>query len=212
MYRLPFYRVEEFWLGIAVGFALVAMAIALFFVRAWALRRIRISLAKRVSTNFTVAGEIFRLLRLPEGSETHLTAEDLSRLSAGIESHSNFFADLLQDEQSFCLFFGKVFAWAFDDIRQIYKEFATGCEQLKHYLTVLQADEAALPPEMDMYLRFITSGSDLRTDITYFRLSRAVAVIDTACRPVLDEYAAKRRAKVHESKFDPLGAVLAKPA
>ena len=147
MYRQPFYKLGEFWFGLGFGLAIVAMGVMLLWVRAWALRRIQFNLAKRVSTNFVVAGEIFRLLRLPQGSETQLTPEILTRLTAGIESHASFFANLLQDRQSFCLFFGNVFAWAFDDIRQIYCDFVEGCAQLKHHLSRPQADEEFSRPK-----------------------------------------------------------------
>jgi hypothetical protein len=211
MYREPFYKVEEFWSGLAIGLAVLALTVTLLWLRAWVRRRIQFKLAERVSVNFVVAGEIFRLLRQPPGSETHLTVEALTRLTASIESHGRFFANLLQDKQSFCLFFGNVFAWAFDDVYQIYGDFVAGCSQLKHHISNPPDDDASLQVKMDRYLRVITSDTDIMNDITYFRLSRAVAVIDTACRPILDERAGKHGVQTDEPKFRQLATVLTRP-
>ena len=65
---------------------------------------------------------------------------------------------------------------------------------------------------MDRYLRTIISGTDLLNDITYFRLSRAMAVIDTVCQPILDEHAGKPVAETGEAHSRQLTTVQAEPA
>lgn len=208
MYAQPFYEVGAFWFGLAIGVGMALAGALLLWLRAWALRRVQYNMAKRVSTHFVVAGEIFRLLRLPHGSQTRLTPELMTRLTAKIEEHAGFFAALLQDRQSFCLFFGKTFAWAFDDVGQIYGDFVDACAQLEHRLSRPQSADEAERADVERRVKIIVSAEDPSSDVTYFKLSRAVAMIDAVCRPLLAARDAGGEPAAVEPKLRHLAALL----
>jgi hypothetical protein len=208
MYAQPFYEVGAFWLGLAIGLCLALCGVLFLWLRAWALRRIQYNMAKRVSTNFVVAGEIFRLLRLPHGAEARLTPELMARLTANIEEHASFFAALLQDRESFCLFFGRTFAWAFDDVSQIYSDFVDACAQLELRLSRPASEDESEQADLDRRVKILVSDKDPASDVTYFKLSRAVALIDSVCRPILAERAAQSETAAVEPKLRHLAALL----